>query len=240
MKNTDLKVDDLKLFVNDFSNKSQNVHHRYRSFDFCYSHFYLSKHGYKKVDIQESCYVLWSYLASWGMLRGSSFLLDKNPSHLKKVVEFIYSQDKIFWKIDVPDYDKKIDDIIKIYNGITDEIAPDGNRHLVLVTKVMLGVFGIVPAYDTFFSEIFSLLSSKRKDRKYCGFTSFNENSLNFIHEFYLANQAVIDELQQSHDVYDFNGDKTKTPYKKAKIIDMYGFKKGYDLAESRKPVKKK
>ncbi|OOR92777.1 hypothetical protein B0181_01185 [Moraxella caviae] len=68
----DLKRD-ISKNVLEFAQKRDVLHHRYLSFDFCYHYFYNINTSTQ--DREKSCYVLWSYLASWGMLRGSSFLL---------------------------------------------------------------------------------------------------------------------------------------------------------------------
>lgn len=57
-----IKTNEIEKYVGDFLTKIEK-HHRYRSFDFCYSHFYFSQLK-NKIDIEASCYVLWSYLAS--------------------------------------------------------------------------------------------------------------------------------------------------------------------------------
>ena len=88
--------------ISKFKNDQQDIQHRYYSFDFCYFHFRSSKES-GTIDIEKSCQVLWSYLASWGMLRGSSFLLWKNPAYLKDLVEWIYEQPLSSWDIDVDD-----------------------------------------------------------------------------------------------------------------------------------------
>lgn len=213
---------DIQDVVNDFWEKNKDEKHRYRSFDFCYSHFYFSKIN-NKIDIEKSCYVLWSYLASWGMLRGSSFLLQKNPFYLKDLVEYIYSQDISVWEIDVDGYNDNIERILNLYENVKERVILNAERELVLVTKILLGVFAIIPAYDTYFCETFRQFSD-------CKFRKFNKASLEAIHEFYLANKDVIDELQTQEQakVCNFNGDETSLKYTKAKIIDMYGFEKKF------------
>ena len=54
----------------------------------------------------------------------------------------------------------------------------------ILVTKVMLGVFGCVPAFDTYFKKGF-------------GVSTFSKGSLRRVREFYRANAATIDRLRQ-------------------------------------------
>lgn len=74
--------------IAELKTEAQELEHRYHSFDFCYFHFRSSKErGGEDINIEQSCQVLWSYLGSWGMLRGSSFLLSKNPAYLKGLVE---------------------------------------------------------------------------------------------------------------------------------------------------------
>ena len=50
---------------------------RYRSWEYCYSHF-VEVRGSKEIDYDYLSLQLSFYLASWGMYRGSSFLLQKD------------------------------------------------------------------------------------------------------------------------------------------------------------------
>lgn len=207
-----------------FKAEQQDIHHRYHSFDFCYSHFRHSKET-GNIDIEKSCFVLWSYLASWGMLRGSSFLMQKNPAYLTELVKWIYEQPQATWLIDVDDYADKKKEILSLYAQVKSYLIGEKNHQAVtLVTKVLLGVFAIIPAYDRFFKETFSEIAGEA-----CGFTRPNETSLDIIAQFYQANKAEIDALSQSHYVVSFDGKRTNYPYSKAKIIDMYGFQVGRD-----------
>lgn len=217
-----LNQTDIKQILEDFLEEGREITHRYKSFDFCYSHFYFSKF-HNQVDIEKSCYVLWSYLASWGMLRGSSFLLNKNPAYLSDLVDFIYKQDMSVWKIDIDNYNENnIKTILEIYKEIKNKILLNEKiAHTTLITKIMLGVFGIIPAYDRYFCETFKSLSE-------CGFTSVNEKSLTIIHQFYQDNKETIDDFSQKTFIFDFNNNKTNLKYTKAKIIDMYGFTKSF------------
>ncbi len=67
-----MKQADIKLVIEDFKLKS-NPDDRYTSFDYCYNYFRTTND--LNQDIEKSCLVLGFYLASWGMFRGSSFLL---------------------------------------------------------------------------------------------------------------------------------------------------------------------
>jgi len=219
---------DIRKVIASLDSESQDVHHRYYSFDFCYSHFRLSKEN-GEFDVEKSCQVLWSYLASWGMLRGSSFLLQKNPAYLKDLVNWIYAQPLDIWKIDVEHYNSKKKEILSLYaNAKKHLLKNEKHQATTLVTKVLLGVFAIIPAYDRFFKETFSDIAGKD-----CGFSIPNEKSLDIISKFYKENKEDIDQLSKERKVFDFDGNETKYYYSKAKLIDMYGFQFGRSKAKS-------
>jgi hypothetical protein len=94
---------------------------------------------------------------------------------------------------------------------------------LTLITKILLGVFGFIPAFDNFFCNSFRAIAEGQ-----CGFRSVNQKSLSFIKTFYEANKTTIDRLSDETFTTDFiTGRKTTLNYPKAKIIDMYGFTAG-------------
>lgn len=215
-----IRQTDIELVISDFKDKSK-PDDRYTSFDYCFNYFRSTKD--LTDDIEKSCLVLGFYLASWGMLRGSSFLLQHSINHFKPTILYINSLEKSVWDIDVDNYDEKnIEIIIEIYNEIRKRLIPNGNTDLTLVTKVLLGVFGFIPAFDNYFCETFRKLFDGK-----CGFRKVNKASLSFIHNFYQENNSSIDNLSYNTFTTDFlSGKKTKLNYPKAKIIDMYGFNK--------------
>jgi hypothetical protein len=214
---------DIKDVVKAFQ-KNNYPTDRYASFDYCYSYFRRTSTEGLKEDMEKSCLVIGFYLASWGMFRGSSFLLTKSAKHFEALIEYIASLKREIWNIDVDNYNEEnINKICEVYNGIRDNIIVNRNSHLILVTKIMLGVFGFVPAFDNYFGKTFRSIFTGA-----CGFRSLNSKSLNCIHQFYKDNRDEIDELTAETFVTDFsNGQKTDIHYTKGKIIDMYGFTKG-------------
>jgi hypothetical protein len=78
---------------------------RYASFDYCFNHFQAFRERGKVGDIcspdnvQESCLQLGFYLASWGMLRGSSFLLWRSVRFFRDVVTTIANGDLRIWDV---------------------------------------------------------------------------------------------------------------------------------------------
>lgn len=104
---------DIESVVKKFKTQS-NPDDRYTSFDYCYNYFWTTNDPIE--DIEKSCLVLGFYLASWGMFRGSSFLLQKSVKHFEPTIRYIATLDKSVWDIDVDNYDEKnIQTIIGIY-----------------------------------------------------------------------------------------------------------------------------
>ena len=196
-----------------------NPEFRYTSFDYCYNYFCSDKD--LTDDIEKSCFELAFYLASWGMYRGSSFLLQKSAKYFVKTIEYINSLENDLWKIDVDKYnDTNIDKLIEIYHKLSELIIKEDSRSLTLITKIMLGVFGFVPAFDDYFCKTFRKITKGK-----CGFRSFNRTSLNIIKDFYDYNSVSINKLSNELFTYDFlTGKKTNIKYPKAKIVDMFGF----------------
>lgn len=212
--------------------------HRFASYDFCHSYFLRNRES-SSSKMEESCIYLWSFLGSWGMLRGSSVLFKENsPASLRNVVECIAKTPKEVWDIDVEQYgnEKCRQQIICLYNSISraltegsssvdckgNPITPLKNPSRTLVTKIMMGVFGIVPAFDTFFCDVFDSLYPGK------GFRSgkFSLDCLDAIYDFYLQNKQQLDSIKIA--VIDFDGEPIEGMYyKKAKLIDMYGFTRG-------------
>jgi len=194
--------------------------HRYSSFDYCYNYFRTNNSQIILSDIEKSCSILGFYLASWGMMRGSSFLLQKSYKYFEGLIQYIAASERTNWEVQPSEYVEKFDLIKKIYDEISDKVIENNNRGIVLITKIMLGVFGIVPAFDDYFCKCFKKIDPNRSR-----FTSFNKDSLEVIQNFYRKNQIEIDGLTNQIFTKDFiNPIQNRFNYPKAKIIDMYGF----------------
>ena len=212
-----MKRDNIESVIEYYKSKSK-PEDRFTSFDYCYNYFRSTTDLEK--DIEKSCLVLGFYLASWGMFRGSSFLLDCSVKRFESTIKYINEQKKSVWSIDVDNYEENIVNIIEIYNGIKDRLILNRESDLTLITKILLGVFGFIPAFDSNFCDTFRVLSKGK-----CGFRKVNKKSLCFIHNFYQENKQTIDNLSAKTFTTDFLTEgKTIINYPKAKIIDMYGF----------------
>jgi hypothetical protein len=201
-------------------NKGREPDERYASFDFCYNYFYSFYKRNKlneladEKNLQMSCLQLSFYLASWGMLRGSSFLLEKSSRYYKNLIITISKIDPKLWEIDVDNYNEEnIDLLLNCKQQIIEIFGKKNNPSDTLITKIMLGIFANTPAYDQYFIKSLKVWS-------------FNKKSLLKIKKFYEENKEVFDLLK----IYTFDfltSQETDVIYTKAKLIDMCGFMDG-------------
>lgn len=189
---------------------------RYASFDYCFNHF--QAHRDRPADLmspdrfEKSCLQLGFYLASWGMLRASSDLLQRSVRHYRPVIEAIASVAPEVWTTDAHNYGG---DTIRLLQETAIQLrsALGGHASNTLVTKIMLGVFGCVPAFDSFFRKGFRV-------------STFGWRSLAQIGEFYADNAELIDKYRVPTIGFD-TGTHTKLRYTRAKVIDMIFFIEG-------------
>ena len=106
------------------------------------------------------------YLASWGMYRGSSFLLQKDYKVLVPIVEEILKPeyDCLFGVACADLRESEVQGsldtlykyIAKYFRPIRNEVAGRevaSSVSPVLITKILMGTLGCVPAYDRFFQD---------------------------------------------------------------------------------------
>ncbi|MHA1973027.1 MAG: hypothetical protein ACTSW1_08545 [Candidatus Hodarchaeales archaeon] len=213
--------ENMKLFIEgEGKNKGRKPSERYASFDYCFNYFQSFRENgilselCNKTNIEVSCLQLAFYLASWGMFRGSTFLLEKSYKYFEDTIYLISKYDKRIWSIDLDTYnDENIDILLEFKSRLKDVLNTERKPSDTLITKIMLGVYANTPAFDTLFGVGF-------------GVKTFNKKSLRILSNFYQKHQSVID----SYKIYtiDFpTGTKTSRLYTKAKLIDMIGFIEG-------------
>ena len=195
---------------------------RYASFDYCFNYFQGfgdKKELVHKNNIQNSCLHLGFYLASWGMYRGSTFLLQKSVKIFESLIEYIASDECDVWDIDVDKYtDKNINKLIECGKKIEEKLDVHETKKATdtLITKIMLGVFGNVPAFDGYF-------------RSGSNLGTFNKHSLKEISSFYDKYKKIISDEATRIKTFEFHEDEANDrSYTKAKIIDMIFFIEGY------------
>ena len=190
---------------------------RYASFDYCYNYFQGAREAGETEHLADedrlllSCLHLGFYLASWGMLRGSSDLLQRSVQEFVAVVEQIFSEPASTWDLETLSLTDTADDVLGLSRRIQDTFSIGASD--ILLTKTMLGVFGCVPSSDRYF-------------RKGFGCHTLCKRVLTRIGTYYDDNQAEVDAVKIC--TLDFaTGLDTKRCYPKSKIIDMIFFQKG-------------
>jgi len=202
-------------------------HHRYRSWDHCYGYFREARRTGLAASRDHAALQLAFYLASWGMYRGSSFLLQHaytvHRSGIDLVAETRFDElrdtdlgaSETDFRL-IPQVDELIAGIRQAYRPFALDAA-SGQATDTLVTKVILGTFGCLPACDRYFVEGF-----KGKGFSYSYLNnSFLERVLGFCEENMpelLEEQASIKE---SSGVF----------YPLIKLVDMYFWQIGYEKA---------
>lgn len=200
---------------------------RSRSWDYCYNYF--QDHPEPTQDLERSCLQLGYYLASWGMLRGSTYLFaETNMRHYAKAVRVIEELNPTMRELDADSY---LDpparaEIIRAYTALRMALVPGDVSHVTLVGKVMLGVWGCLPSFDTYFRRGFGKMTDTRGEKT--AFHRVNDRSLMLLGDFHGRHHQEIVSLAAQYTTLGFDGDFTGRPLPLAKVIDMYGFQRGY------------
>lgn len=216
-------------FLRSVNGQAPQEYRRERSWDFCFNYFQSNPEPTQNMEL--SCLQLGYYLASWGMLRGSSYLFrETNARHYRPTIEVIERFNPKMRQIDAQPFgDPDAQELIlSAYGDLRRALLPEGGAYRTLVSKVMMGTWGTVPSFDTYFIKGFRSLAETRKDK--AAFNTIGSRSLTLLGEFYAQNKTEIDGLAQQTTTLDFiTGEVTSRPLGRAKIIDMFGFQKGYN-----------
>lgn len=211
--------------LNFYSQLERDANHRYKSWEHCYAYFCKEN---AKPD--EACLHLAFYLASWGMYRGSSFLLWKDYLIHKKVVCYLLKNRKKLQGLDPSSATKEnfteiFDLILRIRNWYQENIkSVNGATRSInvtdtLVTKIILGTLGCVPAYDRFFID-----GIRKKGLHYAKINSVNFESLM---QYYRDNKdqfsAAANEILN----------KSGVAYPAMKLVDMYFWEIGFEINQN-------
>lgn len=231
--------ENLNMYMLGFGkNRGRHPLERYSSFDYCFNYFQSFYNSNKIIELsanenmQNSCLQLGFYLASWGMYRGSSFILEKSVKFFEPLIKKLSKMEKVRWEIDVGGYtEENIDNLIRCFNDIKSSLKGEGYKvSQTLITKIMLGVFGCVPAFDTFFCKGIKTYT-------------YNAKSLTKIQSIYSKHKEEIENAIKNYNLktrekaadkistYDFLTEKdSKINYTNAKIVDMIWLIEGFKI----------
>lgn len=223
MEAIDELIDAAQTFYDD---ARANENGRSRSWEHCYRVFRDARTD-PSPDYDYLSLHLAFYLASWGMYRGSCFIFHKDYKvHTPIVEEILKPEYECLFGLactDVRNNDvwaqlKKLSDYISYYfHRIREEVrgrAVASSVSPVLITKILMGTLGCVPAYDRFFEEGAKYLGLEKK--------SYNEDSLRELADIYEAHNDRLEEARrgmQSDDLI----------YPQMKLLDMGLWQVGFE-----------
>ena len=203
-----------------------NENGRSRSWEHCYRVFRDARTD-PSPDCDYLSLHLAFYLASWGMYRGSSFLLQKDYKVLVPIVEEVLKPeyDCLFGLACADLRESEIQDrlenlnkyIAKHFEPIRDEVA---GREVptpvspVLITKILMGTLGCVPAYDRFFVD------GIKKYKVTTG--EYNLKSVLRLVDFYEAHNDRLEEARHGMWTEDLT-------YPQMKLLDMGFWQIGFE-----------
>lgn len=199
---------------------------RSRSWEHCYRVFRDARTD-PSPDCDYLSLHLAFYLASWGMYRGSCFLLQKDYKVLVPIVDKVLKPeyDCLFGiaceGLRDPEVQKRLttvyDSIAEHFRPIRKEVA---GREVstpvspVLITKILMGTLGCVPAYDRFFQD----------GAKYLGLehNSYKESSLLELADIYEEHNDRLEEARRGMRTEDLI-------YPQMKLLDMGFWQIGFE-----------
>jgi len=207
---------------------------RYRSWEHCYSAFAGHKDKtFSEEDLDFLCLHLSFYLASWGMYRGSSFLLQKDYRVHATAIKELLNPDYIdLWAVKCEDYTHNhiklqklfsLSNALKeIYSGIRISANEAINCEIpaqpisdILITKILMGTLGCVPAYDRYFKE---------GVKKYgVAAALFTSRSIHNLSKYYVENS---DDFESWRRTISCEG----LEYPQMKVLDMCFWQLGHNL----------
>lgn len=200
---------------------------RYLSWEHCYSYFQKNHIRPNDETLDWLCLHLAWYLASWGMLRGGSFLLQKDYKiHLPIVKLLISAPYRNLYNLTIEELcDEAIikqimqlsDNIVNIYqiNSKMDASDSGSTPTQTLITKILLGTIGCTPAYDRYFID--GLKSCNVKQHNY------GDHSLSQLAQFYHQNNHKFELFQNKVS-------QGRIEYPPMKVIDMCFWQLGYEM----------
>ena len=96
---------------------------RRASYDFCFGYFQTHRH-HLTDNMELSCLHLWSYLASWGMMRNSKLETECSMKVLEEVIKYLEGLTRKDWCWDVEDYcdESARTRIVGIYDDICERV----------------------------------------------------------------------------------------------------------------------
>lgn len=228
MDTVDLIIESATTFYNDLKTDKNG---RYRSWEHCYKCFHDAR-GNSNPNYDYLSLQLAFYLASWGMYRGSSFLLQKDYKvHIPVVKEILKEEyDCLFGieciklrekeiQVSLRKLEKYMESRYDIIRKSVKESDVKNKLSTTLITKILMGTLDCVPAYDRYFID-------GVKDQKVTT-GNYNINSLLKLADFYEENLVRLEKTRKKLKVYDL-------PYPQMKLLDMGFWQVGFEKDDNK------
>ena len=188
--------------------KNNQKTQRYNSWNHCYKAF-----GDLSKSDDELALHLGFYLASWGMYRGSSQLLQKDYTVHLNMVEVIRAFQDLRCTAESEVSIKNLDRVIALIQATKEVYRCIGvTATNTLVTKIILGTLGCLPAYDRFF--IAGLKQCKEP------FTTLSKSSLTKLLSYVKEHKQKLENIKL---------EKNLEGYPLMKLVDIYFWQIGYE-----------
>lgn len=207
-----------------FEQTMSDPHGRYLSWEHCYKAFWENRDVNNEQAIDHLALHLAFYLASWGMYRGSSFLLQKDYKVHIPVVKIIQEK-KYDPLVGICAKDLCKEQNLALLEDIGERIcecyaaegpAIDGKVNAAsdtLITKILLGTLGCVPAYDRYYKE------SVKKYHISSG--KYNSGSVYRVAKFYCDHEDEFERLR-------LELSERRVEYPPMKLMDMCFWQDAY------------
>ena len=211
-----IKISDV---IKDIKKSQSATYHRGKSWEHCY--IFFRKYRKFRNDSELLDYAalhLGFFLASWGMLRGSSFLLQQDYKFFVPLVRILIQPkyDKL-WNIDWSRADEKEENIDLLFRlkdclkkKIKENTASQKEPTDLLITKIIMATIGCVPSYDRYFKD-------GLKKRKKEEFGNFNKNSFKNLLDFSKEDEELLKIYKETCFI---KGSGFKHP--PMKLLDLY------------------
>lgn len=209
-----------------FEDMRKDKHARYLSWEHCYAFFQKNRHAPSDETLDLLCLHLAWYLASWGMLRGGAFLLQKDYLVHMPVVRLLTSaQYEGLYYISAEGMKSSavIDEVFMLGKEITalyaleTQVAYNSKNNIAsdtLITKILLGTIGCTPAYDRYFKR--GLSSSGIAQQR------FSSSSMLQLGNYYLQHFDDFEVFRKKISI-------GRIEYTPMKVMDMCLWQLGYE-----------
>ncbi len=211
-------LQDMRLNITDdtlkfYKEHLREPHQRYRSWEHCYYHFQQWRKFKSENDFDIAALHLAFYLASWGMYRGSSPILQRDYKiHIPVIRALVSQKYQPLWQLDFESISLDGIEIELVFELAQDIQKALGQNDInkptpALITKIIMGTIGCTPAYDRFFVEGVKSLGEFPASFKHKGYRG--------VIQFYQDNAK---EFRKAQSIIS----KGRVEYPPMKLVDMY------------------